>query len=180
MDPTCPICADPNRYTIEQKYLESGTGRDTPYTRQEIERHMSHAADPRALRLVTDLANASAVAGRLRALETMAVQIMDAALMRQIVTLADGTQVQREPDLKIALSALREARSTIVEMGKITETLQSQHESDEERPDLDDAIAAYLSGKQIGDLGDLEADEPDDSASPTTPVSPLAIEAPVK
>ncbi len=170
-DPTtvCEICLDPNRYSVEQTYLESGSGRGTQYTRQEIELHMSHVADPRALRLVTDLSTASSVAGRLRALEVRATQIMDAALANQLVKVGDAI-VEMPPDLKIALSALREARATLVEMGKITETLQSQHEHSEERPDLDDAIASYLAGKQIGDLGDLE-DEP------AAPVGPLALEA---
>lgn len=175
MDPSCRVCADPNRYSVEQTYLESGSGRDTPYTRQEIERHMSHVADPRALRLVTDLANASAVAGRLRALETMAAQIMDAAINPPDILL-DGVVIKQQPDLKVALAALREARATIHEMSQITETLSGQNEQAEERPDIDDAISEYLKGKSIGDLGDNQTQTEAQRADNT--YGPLAIEAP--
>lgn len=159
----CMICADPNRYAVEQRYLEDGSGvRDLPYTRQEIEAHMSHVADPRALAMVTDLTNASAVAGRLRALETTAVKIMDLALAPQYVEQPDGSRIVMPPDPKVALAALREARATIVEMGRLTQTLESQHDEAEERPDLDAAIGDYLRGKDIP-----VADPP--SAAPTAP-----------
>ncbi len=132
---------------------------------------MSHVADPRALRLVTDLSNASAVAGRLRALETMAAQIMDAALNPPPI-MVDGQPMKMPPDLKIALAALAQARATIAEMSKITETLAGQNEQAEERPDLDSAIAEYLSGKS---LGDIDLDDVPDEPAPEYEGGPRAI-----
>lgn len=173
MDPTCPICADPGRYTVEQDYLE-GNHRGTEYSRQAVERHMSHVADPRALSLVTDLANASSIAGRLRQLEVMAAKIMDAALSPPAI-LIDGKPFQPPPDAKVALQALREARATLDAISKLTATLESQHDPNEERPDLDDAISAYLSGKDIP--ATTQADENGKSGSQEAS-GPLAIEAP--
>ncbi len=120
------------RYTVEQAYLE---GRRIPegFTRQSVERHMSHAADPESLRLLVGLASSTGIAARLRQLEVAATAIMDAALQ------AD------QPDAKTALAALREARHVLHEMSALTESLESGHGGDgTERPDLDAAIAAKL------------------------------------
>lgn len=138
---TCRVCKDPSRYLVESEYIASGrTGR---YSRQELETHLSHTTSPDALRQVSDLASASAVASRLRQLEGLATDIIEDALASH-----DG---------KLAVSALREARATIVEMSKLSGSLIA-HDEGSERPDLDAAIA-----RAIG-RPDLVKDEPVDGA----------------
>lgn len=128
---SCPVCADPARYVVEQAYLERGqTGR---YGRHALEAHLAHTVDTRALRQVSDLASASAVASRLRQLENLATAVIDVAL------------AQDPPDGRLALAALREARATLVEMGRLSDALQaSAPDESTERPDLDAAIARVL------------------------------------
>lgn len=148
-DPSCPVCLSPLRYSVEQAYLE-GSGDMRPFRRQQVERHMSHLADPQALKLVTNLTEATAVASRLRQLEVTAMAILDAALSPPPL-IVDGHPVAQQADGKLALAALREVRHTLVEIGKLASTLDSRNTSAEERPDLDDAIAAYVGGRMRND-----------------------------
>lgn len=141
-DACCVIGADPARYIIEQQYL---TGeRIMRYSRQQVERHLSHSVDQKSLREVTDLAGAAAIASRLRQLELTAARIMDAALSEREVTLPDGTKITQLPDGKLALQALREARSTLAEMAKLSDTLSRAGEKSEENLALDDALWTAL------------------------------------
>ena len=90
---------------------------------------MAHVTDAETLRAVTDIASASAVASRLRALESLAYAIIDRALV--------------DDDGKLALAALREARQVLGDMARLSDALVT-HDVGAERPDLDAAIAAHL------------------------------------
>ncbi len=143
----CPICRDPFRYKVEQLYLEgdlSAVRREHQYSRHEVETHMGHVADPEVLRTVAGLAGATAVAARLRQLEQIQGAILEAALTGVTIKQEDGTELQVPPDLKLALAAAREIRSTLVEVAKMAPALDSQQSSSLERTDLDEQIQDYL------------------------------------
>ncbi len=89
----------------------------------------SHLFDAATLRIITGLSSASAIAARLRQLETQGSAILDAALAAK-----DG---------KLALAALREIRATLTSIGALASTLGTPAQN-EERPDLDRAIADYV------------------------------------
>lgn len=127
---TCPVCADPNAYTIEQAYLE---GRPVPtYSRAQVERHLAHVTDRRTLQAVTDLASASGVAARLHQLSVTAAAVMDRALAAD-----DG---------RLALSALKEARVTLEAMSRLSDALAGAGAQGEARPDLDAMLSERLGG----------------------------------
>ena len=138
---------------------------------------MSHVADPRALTLVTDITNATSVAGRLRQLEVMATKIMDAALQPTIKRYYNRKtnewyEVEEGPDGRLALAALKEVRATLHEMSALTETLAGQHEAVEERPDIDNLLNDFLRGKMVGPDDPAPADDEPAGAAPTAPPEP--------
>lgn len=143
----CPICADPNAYSIEQAYLE---GKPIPtYSRAQVERHLAHVTDRATLQQVTDLASASGVAARLHQLAMTATGIMDAALKPN----ADGNV-----DARLALMALKEARATLAQISTLTGALEGTGAEGESRPDLDEALSARL-GVLTGQAGTPSAPE---------------------
>lgn len=100
------------------------------YSRAQVERHLAHVTDRRTLQSVTDLASASGVAARLHQLSLTAAAIMDAALAQE-----DG---------RLALLALREARTTLEAMTRLSGALEGIGATGEARPDLDEALSARL------------------------------------
>lgn len=126
----CPICSHVDREGIELAYITGDRDYAMPFTRAQVERHMSHVAEPEALKLVLGMSSATALAARARHIENMATQILDKAMS--------------EGNANLALKAIRELRPTMELQGRIAGSLVDRVAIDQARPDLDDAIAAKL------------------------------------
>ena len=142
----CPICLRYDRTEIETAYLIGDRQYDfRPFSRAQVERHVSHTVDPDALRMSMGMASATAIAGRLRHLESATTTILDAA-MRPTVN-ENGVEMLSDP--KLALAAIKEARATIELTARVAGSLIDRHAEVDTRPDLDAAIADALRARNL-------------------------------
>ena len=165
----CPICPRFDRTEIETAYLIGDRQFDfRPFSRAQVERHVSHTVDPDALRMSMGMASATAIAGRLRHLESATTAILDVA-MRPILTEA-GTETLTDP--KLALQAIKEARATIELTARVAGSLIDRHAEVDSRPDLDAAIADALRARN------LPTPTPDSPAPTSEPLALMPAPAP--